>query len=257
MITRRKFLSGCIGATAALFGLSLLPEYKAVDQLLKSIPVLLYHRVGSETDDLTISTKRFEEDLASLSQEGYNSLTLAQVKQRLAGNYEQLPDKPVIITFDDGYLDNYTNAFPLLQKYAMKASFYIITGMMGNTDRLNSAQIREMAAAGMDFGSHTVTHRQLADLTSQEVNNELKQSKITLEQTLGKPVDFIAYPCGSYRPDTIQAATHSGYIGGFSTQYGFAAFNNHLAIRRIPVFHNDRSIAYVMLRKGLLPSMMG
>jgi peptidoglycan/xylan/chitin deacetylase (PgdA/CDA1 family) len=256
MITRRKFLTGCAGAAAALFSLSLLPEYKVIDQLMKSIPVLLYHRVGSETDDLTISSKRFEQDLESLSEEGYNTLSLAQVKQRLAGDDAKLPEKPIVITFDDGYLDNYTNAFPLLQKYAMKASFYIITGMMGNQDRLNAAQIREMEAAGMDFGSHTVTHRPLADLTPQEVKNELNQSKAALEQTLGKTVEFIAYPCGSYRPDTIQTASHAGYLGGFSTQYGFAAFTNHLAIRRIPVFHFDRSITYVMLRKGLLPSMM-
>ncbi|HWR05770.1 polysaccharide deacetylase family protein [Sporomusa sp.] len=257
MITRRQFIAGGIGTMTALLGLSLVPEYKVIDQLINSIPVLLYHRVGPETDDLTISTKRFEQDMESLSQEGYNTLSLAQVKQRLWGGHLQLPDKPLIITFDDGYLDNYTNAFPVLQKYSMKASFYIITGMMGNNDRLAATQIREMEAAGMDFGSHTVTHRQLAELSPQEVANELNQSKFALEQTLGKPVNFIAYPCGSYRPDTTQAATQAGYIGGFSTQYGFAMFNNHLAIRRIPVFHFDRSIAYVMLRKGLLPSMLG
>ncbi|HWR44555.1 polysaccharide deacetylase family protein [Sporomusa sp.] len=257
MITRRQFIAGGIGSAAALLSLSLVPEYKVIDQLINSIPVLLYHRVGTETDNLTISTKRFEQDMESLSQSGYNTLSLAQVKQRLQGQNSKLPDKPIIITFDDGYLDNYKNAFPVLQKYSMKASFYIITGMMGNNDRLTASQIREMEAAGMDFGSHTVTHRQLAELTPQEVTNELNQSKIDLEQLLGKPVDFIAYPCGSYRPETIQATSNAGYIGGFSTQSGFAIFNNHFTIRRIPVFHYDRSIAYVMLRKGLLASMLG
>lgn len=257
MITRRRFITGGIGALAALFGLSLVPEYKVIDQLVNSIPVLLYHRVGPETDDLTISTARFEQDMASLAEDGYHTLSLAQVARRLQGHKPQLPDKPLLITFDDGYLDNYANALPILQKYSMKASFYIITGMVGNQDRLTGAQIREMAAAGMDFGSHTVTHRRLAELSPQEVADELEQSKFALEQTLGKAVNFIAYPCGSYRPDTLQAAGQAGYIGGFSTQYGFAMFNNHFTIKRIPVFHFDRSIAYVLLRKGLIPSMLG
>ncbi|HEY3423938.1 MAG TPA: polysaccharide deacetylase family protein [Negativicutes bacterium] len=255
MISRRQFLTGCIGTMAALTGLAFFPEYKIIDKLSKSIPVLLYHRVGSESDALTISTTRFQQDMEIISQEGYHTLSLNQLKQRLQGNLSILPTKPIVITFDDGYLNNYTNAFPILQKFAMTASFYIITGMVGNNDRLNASHIREMETAGMDFGSHTVTHRSLAELTAQEVATELNKSKFDLEQMLGKSVDFAAYPCGSYKAETLNIAGEAGYMGGFSTHDGFASFSNNLAIKRIPIFHYDRSISYVMLRKGLFPSI--
>lgn len=253
MLTRRQFLIGSAGAIIAISGLGVVSEYK---KIANSIPILLYHRVGPEVDDYTVTTARFEEDMKILRWEGFNALSLEQVKQHLQNADFPLPDKPIIITFDDGYLDNYTNVFPVLQKYAMKASFYIITGMVGIENRLTSAHIREMQAAGMDFGSHTVTHRFLADLTTKEAEVELTQSKYDLEQILGKTVDFIAYPGGAYNPDTIRIASEAGYIGGLSTHYGLAKFNLPFEIKRIPIFHYDRSISYVMLKRGLLPSML-
>ncbi|WP_378953531.1 polysaccharide deacetylase family protein [Pelosinus sp. sgz500959] len=257
MITRRQFLKGCAGVAATISGISLFTEYKEINQFIKSIPILLYHRVGSEPDDLTISVKHFEQDMELLSYGGYNALSLEQVKQHLQGNSSSLPSKPIVITFDDGYLDNYINAFPILQKYSMVASFYIITGMVGNNDRLTIPQIREMQAVGMDFGSHTITHRSLGELVPKDVATELNQSKSDLEQIIGKSVDFISYPCGSYKSETLQIAREAGYLGGFSVQSGFAEFSNPLTIRRIPIFHHDRSIAYVMAKKGFLPRIFG
>lgn len=253
MVTRRQFLIGCASTVAVISGTSFISEYKKV---VKSIPILLYHRVGPEIDDYTVSPIRFQNDMKTLSSKGYTCLSLQQVKQHLEDPSIPLPDKPLMLTLDDGYLDNYTNVFPILQQYAMKASFYIITGMVGAEDRLTASQIREMAAAGMDFGSHTVTHRFLASLTPTEMKTELTQSKFDLEQLLGKSVDFIAYPGGSYNSDTLKLAKEAGYCGGLSTHYGLEMFNNSFEIKRIPVFHYDRSISYVMLRKGLLPSVL-
>lgn len=253
MITRRQFLIGCAGTIATISGISVVSEYK---KIVKSIPILLYHRVGSEVDDYTVTTTRFEKDMETLRWEGFNTLTLEQVKKHLQRANSPLPEKPIIITFDDGYLDNYTNVFPILQKYSMKASFYIITGMVGLDDRLTISQIREMEAAGMDFGSHTITHRLLAELTYKEAEIELTKSKYDLEQILGKVVDFIAYPGGSYNSDTLKIASEAGYIGGLTTHYGLETFNHSFEIKRIPIFHYDRSISYVMLKKGLLPSLL-
>lgn len=253
VITRRQFLLGCAGAITAMSGLGFILEY---EKLGNSIPILLYHRVGPEVDNYTVTATRFAEDMKILSWEGFNTLSLDQVKQHLQNAASPLPDKPLIITFDDGYLDNYTNVFPILQKYAMKASFYIITGMVGLDDRLTRPQIREMAAAGMDFGSHTVTHRFLAELTPQEAKIELTQSKENLEQILGKPVNFIAYPGGSYNSDILKTAQEVGYIGGLTTHYGVEKFNHPFEIKRIPIFHYDRSISYIMVKKGILPSLL-
>lgn len=257
MLTRRQFLAGCAGALAATAAYSLVPDFKLVSDICQSIPILLYHRVGAEPDDLTVSISRFRQDMEYLQLAGYESLSLAQVKNHLRGNSAGLPEKPVIITFDDGYLDNYSNAFPLLAQYSMKASFYIITGMMGQPHRMTAAQIREMEAAGMDFGSHTVTHRPLGDLASREAESELAESKQTLEDLLGKAVDCIAYPCGSYTAETLKLVRSTGYQEGFTVRPGFAMFTNRLAIRRMPVFHFDRPLSYVMLRKGLIPDIFG
>lgn len=256
MITRRQFLTGCVGAVATLSGLAYFPKYNLINNLLKSIPVLLYHRVGSEGDPLTIPVSRFQKDIETLSQENYTPLSLAQLKQHMMSLNEPIFSKPIVLTFDDGYLDNYTNAFPILQKYSMKASFEIITGMVGEIDRMTIPQIREMEAAGMDFGSHTVTHRSLAELDRKDASTELTKSKADLEQIIGKAVDFIAYPGGFYTAETINIAQQAGYTGGFSVHYGFEMFKNAMAIRRIPIFHHDRSISYVMLKKGLLPDMI-
>jgi peptidoglycan/xylan/chitin deacetylase (PgdA/CDA1 family) len=257
IMSRRQFLLGACGTAAAVAGAGVIGNYETIKHLLKSVPVLLYHKVGKDTDSLTVSTKRFAQDMEYLAQQGYTALSLEQVRGRLHNEEADLPGKPVLITFDDGYLDNYTNAFPILQKYNLKASFYIITGIIGNENRMTAAQIREMDAAGMGIGSHTVTHRSLGELAAQETAVELSRSKATLEQILGKAVNFIAYPCGSYRQDTLHMATQSGYVGGFSVKQGNALFTNTMVIRRIPIFHYDRSISYVLMRKGLLFNIMG
>jgi peptidoglycan/xylan/chitin deacetylase (PgdA/CDA1 family) len=253
VVTRRQFLIGCASTIAVISGTSCIPKYR---DFVKSIPILLYHRVGPELDDYTVSPTRFADDMKTLSSKGYTCLSLQQVKQHLQDLSTPLPDKPIILTLDDGYLDNYTNVFPILQQYSMKASFYIITGLVGETDRLTASQIREMAAADMDFGSHTVTHRFLGNLPPTEMKTELIKSKFDLEQLLGKVVDFIAYPGGSYNSNTLTIAKEAGYHGGLTTHYGLEMFNNSFEIKRIPVFHYDRSITYVMLRKGLLPSLL-
>lgn len=256
MLTRRQFIAGCVGAFATLSGLSFFSEKDLIKNISKSIPVLLYHRVGSEGDPLTIPISRFEKDIATLSEENYTTLSLAQLKQHMMSLNAPLPSKPIVITFDDGYLDNYTNAFPILQKYSMKASFEIITGMVGEPDRMTIPQIREMEASGMDFGSHTVTHRSLVEMDRKEATTELTKSKLDLEHIIGKTVDFISYPGGYYTADTLNISRQAGYVGGLSVNYGFAMFRDVMAIRRIPIFHNDRSISYVMAKKGFLPDVI-
>jgi peptidoglycan/xylan/chitin deacetylase (PgdA/CDA1 family) len=114
-----------------------------------------------------------------------------------------------------------------------------------------------MDAAGMGIGSHTVTHRSLGDLKPDQVQAELIESKTMLEQLLGKSSDFIAYPCGSYHEDTLQMVRKSGYKGGFSVRQGNTMFVDKLAIRRIPVFKYDKSISYIMLKKGFMTHILG
>lgn len=257
VISRRQFLLGASASAAALIGAGAIANYEVIRRLWSSVPVLLYHKVGGDADNLTVSTERFTKDMQYLAEHGYNTLSLDDVRRRLTDQDAKMPNKPVLITFDDGYLDNYTNAFPILEKYNLKASFYIITGMIGQPNRVTAAQIKEMDAAGMGIGSHTVTHSSLGDLQPEQVITELSESKTMLEQLLGKSIEFIAYPCGSYHQDTLQMVHNTGYQGGFSVRQGNAMFIDKLAIRRIPIFKYDKSLAYIMMRKGFMKNLIG
>lgn len=257
MLSRRQFLKGCAVSLAALSSYALWPGCGALKQILESVPVLLYHRVGTDKDDLTVSVEHFRRDMEFLAREGYHTLSLAEARTRILDRSSPLPPRPLMITFDDGYLDNYLNAFPILAEYGLTASFYIISGMLDEEERVNAAQIREMRRFGMDFGSHTVTHRPLAELTPGEAREELQNSKRELEDLLGEAIHFIAYPCGSHNEETLKLAREAGYCGGFSTRSGFTTFSNQLSIRRIPIFHLDRPVSYVLLKKGFLPFVAG
>ena len=250
MLTRRQFIKGCASTLIAVSGVSTFLEPRISRAATETLPILLYHRVGPESDALTISIDRFKEDMQYLTECGYQSITIEQGRDYLLGR-RPLQRNPILITFDDGYLNNYTNAFPILQNFSMVASFFIITGLIGQQNRITVPQLHEMAAAGMSFGSHTVSHRPLAELTDGEPSRELVQSKGVLEDILGRMVDFVAYPCGSYNQDTLQAACDAGYQGGLTTHMGVAdSQENFLTLNRIPIFHYDRSLAYVLQKNG-------
>ncbi|MBP2641982.1 MAG: polysaccharide deacetylase [Firmicutes bacterium] len=241
MITRRQFLKGCASSLLAISVAELMWQMPISSGMAdQQIPVLLYHRVGKTTDPLTVTPGRFERDLRQLKEAGYSTIDLRQFERFLADRDTELPAKPLLITFDDGYRDNYENAFPLLSKYQMEAAFFIIAGMLGEPERVSAADIREMAQHGMTIGSHTVTHRPLGELSVKEMRTEMYQSRRILENALGMPVASIAYPRGSYSNDTIDMADDFGYSSGFTTLNGKCSKGTHpFALRRIPIFSYD------------------
>ena len=242
MLTRRQFLQKCALTIAASYG-----GYWRLPSTASAagapIPVPVYHRVGEGTGDLTIAGGRLAEDLRILADNGYLTLTVGQLKEHLHAS-RPLPEKAVFLTFDDGYLDNYAAAFPLLASYGMTASFFVITSLLGQPGRMTASQIMEMSAAGMYIGSHTVSHRPLATLAKWEATLELQISKACLEDLLGKEVGAVAYPCGSYNDDTLAAAREAGYWAGFTVRRGWAdTAADPLALNRLPIFRNGRRLA--------------
>lgn len=253
MLTRRQFLKICIATamTTSIFEIMANKATRRSEASFREIPVLLYHRVGYTKGYLTVSPERFDADLAELSRNGYSAIGLGQFEQYLVDGDVELPEKPVLITFDDGYLDNYEHAFPILRKHNMTAVFYIITGLIGYPDRLAAEHILKMADGGMYFGSHTVSHRSLGELSAKEERDELIKSKYALEDILGYSVRTIAYPKGSYNDETLRIAEELGYVGGFTTRHGKCTRkSHHFVLRRIPVFSYDGEIATVIARRG-------
>ena len=201
----------------------------------KGVPILCYHGVLDNPwglESLFVKVSEFESQMKYLSENGYTTLFASQINE--ASNYE----KPVIITFDDGYLDVYTNAFPILKKYNLKANVYMISGWINGDVYMTTEMTKEMASSGIfEIGSHTVSHKALATLSEAEIDYELKESKIALENMIGKSVDVIAYPTGSYDSRVINIAKNY-YKYALSTKAGKETPGNlnTYSLRRIYVY---------------------
>ncbi len=127
-----------------------------------------------------------------------------------------LPAKPVAITFDDGYEDNYLEALPIMEKYGMRATVFVIVANVGQPGYLSWDELRDMQTRGMGIGSHTLSHTALPEVTITERQREVIDSKAILEQELGRPVDFLSYPYGKFDQATIGVLRQANYRGACS-----------------------------------------
>lgn len=189
----------------------------------KSIPVLMYHSIDYEKgNELRVPKEKFREQMKYLKDNGYITLTFDELYNFLINN-KPVPEKSVVITFDDGYEDNYKNAYPILKELEFNASIFIITSTI-DTDMnyLTSEQLKEMDKNGIDIESHTVNHDQLDKLSYEKQLVTLKQSKDYIEKVLNKKVNYIGYPFGKWNNDTIKAAKDAGYTMAFTTVGGWS-----------------------------------
>ncbi len=184
------------------------------------IPILMYHYTPGD----------FEYQLRHLLSRGYTAITLDQLNNAFR-HRDPLPAKPVVITFDDGY-ENQLQAFALLEKYQMPATFYIVTSGgnsnwcvgAGRTNAscgdayLNWDQVRQLASSSLvTIGAHTVNHANLANLSPEQQRSEIFDSKTQLEQQLKRTVRHFAYPYGSFNATTIGLIGDAGFITAVST----------------------------------------
>ena len=185
----------------------------------KSIPVLMYHSIDYEKgNELRVPLKNFEEQMKFLKDQGYTTLTLDQLYDFFENN-KPVPEKSVAVTFDDGYQDNYTNAYPVIKKYGLKATVFVITSTIDkNAKCLNSSELREMQANGMDIESHTVNHEELNSLSYEKQLETLKKSKNDIENLLNKKVYYLAYPVGKWDNNSLKALKNAGYNMAFTTK---------------------------------------
>lgn len=202
------------------------------------VPILAYHKVGPIAySSYWVQTDMFRRQMRALRAYGYTPVTLQDVMNFRAG-LAVPPAKPVVITFDDGYDNWYTEAFPVLSdpSVQMKAAYCIATGRIGGNNSWDAGdcnpiinmltweQIQELHASGLiDFQSHTVTHPVLPNLATKNPSSlqmELRDSKATIESRLGKSCDFIVYPYGLYSLDVQRAARDAGYFAGVTTLGG-------------------------------------
>jgi peptidoglycan/xylan/chitin deacetylase (PgdA/CDA1 family) len=192
------------------------------------LPILMYHRIGpltptlpAITKSLTVTPADFRSEMEWLTHHGYHAVSQLQAFEALEYG-KALPSKPVMITFDDGYRDVLWHAAGLLHKLHMPATAYIITDRVDGPDPsfLTWPELVRLEKLGFAIGSHTVHHLDLTSLSAADAWSELSDSKRTLEQHLGHPVQWFAYPAGREDPAVVALALKAGYVMAVTTQPG-------------------------------------
>ncbi len=217
----------------------------------KAIKVLIYHRVLQDPDDsrkheyMCVYASDFRKHLRLLERWGFTSITFHDYHLYLKGELD-LPRKPVIITFDDGYKDVFENAYPLLQKFGMKAVIFAIANskILSNvwdhgsehpaSDLMTEHELLELHSAGHEIGSHSLSHPALPSISKEQLWEELSRSRMLLEILLNAPVRSVAYPYGLVNEEIKKIASEAGYFTGCGVYTGPAAFGEDpFEIRRI------------------------
>lgn len=189
------------------------------------VPILTYHYIGANPnpgkdparDNLSVVPELFDAQMGYLVQNGYNAISLDTLVAALNGQ-AKLPIKPVVLTFDDGYIDFYINAFPILQKYSLHVTSFIPTHLIGTSYYMSWGQIHEITASGLVlFEAHSLTHPNLTLLPPEKAKQEISQSKKELEAQIGSPVNFFAYPYGASNAYIWKYVQEAGFIGAVGT----------------------------------------
>lgn len=186
------------------------------------VPILYYHSVEeSEDNELKISPEKFRGQLKYLKDNNYVSLTLQELQLYIIDN-KPIPKNSVVITFDDGYKDNYDNAYSILKEFGYTATIFVITGLIDkDPNYLNSNHIKEMSKNGIEIGSHSINHEKLLEISKENKIETITKSKQDLEKLIEKPVISIAYPFGKFNDDVVNITKDAGYTLGFTINKGW------------------------------------
>ena len=183
----------------------------------------MYHRISNLTPkeaksplmrDLTVSPAHFEEQVKYLTENGFTCMLASDVDQAVR-ECKPLPERAVAITMDDGYRDNFDCAFPILKKYNVPATIFLVTSTVDTDGHLTWANVHEMRPHPVGYGSHTVRHLDLTSLPPDQLDYELRESKRVLEGRLLERITAVAYPSGAYNANVTKKARDVGYLAGW------------------------------------------
>lgn len=202
----------------------------------RQVPVLMYHAVSDQTwglEGLFLSPSDMEAQLKYLTENGYDPIFFSDLPH--LDQYK----KPVILTFDDGYNNNYTDLYPLLQKYNVKATIFVIPSSVGGQYSMTAAQIKEMADSGLvSIQSHTQDHKELASLSAEQQKQQFAQSQLAIARMTGRIPSVLSYPSGSYDSNTLSLAPEYFDMAVKSRGGLWTVQNNFFEIDRYPVYRD-------------------
>lgn len=203
------------------------------------VPILMYHVIGPPANDeaypdLFLDTDDFQSQVDWLADNGYTAVTLVQV-QNAWYDGGVLPPRPIVLSFDDGYLGQYLDAMPILEKYGWGG----LLNLKSEGSDLSSKQVRKMYRAGWEIASHTITHPDLTTIDAATLEQELVGSKSQLEQDLGIPIVNFCYPAGQYNDEVIAAVEAAGYRGATTVNPGLGERSMPFELNRIRIDRGD------------------
>lgn len=200
------------------------------------IPILMYHSINDNDPEnkMVLPINMFKEQMLWLKENDFNTLTLDEAM--IALENDSIPENPVVITFDDGYIDNYENAFPILKENNIKATFFIITTFVDNGYYMSSDMLKEMQNTGMEIENHTVDHVRLSLLSRENIYNEIKSAQEFLRDNIGASGDYLAYPFGWYSNKVINIANELNIKAAVTIHKGKISFkSNRYKLKRIEI----------------------
>jgi peptidoglycan/xylan/chitin deacetylase (PgdA/CDA1 family) len=213
-----------------------------------SIPILMYHEIGDGPDCLWVSAPDFSNQMKYLHDNGYQTITLSQAVELLRGHYDT--SKKVVLTFDDGYYTFYSNAWPVLQEYEQSASVFIISDLVGKPGYMTWAEIKDLSAAGLEVGGHTMTHPLLPTLSPEKSNEEIVGAKQAIETQLGENTSSFCYPTGKYDARAVEQVQTAGYTAAVTmVQRQASSSDDMLLLPRWGVYKGDPLERFIGLIK--------
>ena len=226
----------------------------------KWLTVLTYHSIGNEIEpDETVTPEEFEKQLQYIK-DNYKVISLEDAVEYLQTDIEKVAGS-IVITFDDGYSNNYHNAYPLLKKHSFPATIFLISDLINDKGGkyLSQSQIHEMMDNNISFGSHTISHRILAGLSEEDIIREIKGSKDILESQLGNKINSFAYPVGTradFDDTTVGIVKEYKYTYACSNVYGMNDENSDIfALKRIGIETTDCFLLFKQKLDGALNIM--
>ncbi len=216
-----------------------------------TVPILMYHyirnfpypedKMGVE---LSVSPDNFDKQLQYLASQGYTTISLDNLAAAFAGK-ATLPSKPIILTFDDSYIDSYSEAFPILKKYSMRGTMLTVADFVDTPGHVSWAQLTEMVNSGIiDIVSHSRTHPKLGKLSQPDLVNEVAGSKKIIEDRLGRRINWFGYPYGGTNAAVIAEVKKAEYVGALSTVPGINQYQGEIYNLRRLFVHNIGTVEF-------------
>lgn len=213
--------------------------------------ILMYHHINYKHSKLAVRPEIFEEQIKFLLGRGYRFIKLSDAFKTFASSATSSSpyDKTLVLTFDDGYRDFYLNAYPILKKYNVPASFYVINQDIERPGNVTMEMIKSLHQEGLvEIGAHTVNHLPLGKLKPETTFYQMAKSKELLERELNAKIETIIYPFGSFNASVKRQAQQIGFVGGASVYFGQRPSGRDLfAWRRVMITNSD--LGQILLRK--------